>query len=1276
MSLRFTLEETTPPPVTSTLTHTTDACIVSVVTKTHTTDAVILKESTKTHTTDAIAKAEGTTRDHTTDAVIVPAGVTIAHTTDASLKTSPLLTHTSDVKVIIISTQTHTVDAIIKALGVTTTHTTDALNVALRTQTHTTDVIKLKTLTLTHTTDFIKFRTVALSHTTDAKTVFARTRSHTTDAYVRGVPSVSHTTDAKLTVTGLASHTTDAIVSQVSYEQTHTTDAILGHPPLRHTTDALVAPADLRTLTGVVDVTSGLDTVTGTGTLFLTQVSAGQQIVVAGEAQTVLAVTDNLNLTTVSTFAGTQTAVPYQVLFASQIPPQLGFTHEIRDQSGALLRQLPEFGSPLVSAIGEFQDQWEFGGGPSAASGVISLDELANNPTAWQRGNRWLVKDETTGEYIFAGDLKKPVDTGDKVVIAADGWGKVPDTDQRRLLFESLNLDMWSMADDHPISYEDSSPEKLNSGNIFVKNHGGKISFIIPRHSAFIRNKNTGLPTAWYNGAYFWVPETELHRVAADIHKHHNDDKYDMQVVAAHGPAGTLNVIATFSMGAAGPDLFDVSIPTGYDLVGVRLKRTDRALHTVHERRFWLENLRVGSIATTDDFFLSDGMRYLLTAMGATATTVPDSTTLMLPYDVDSTPSEAADDLAVLGPWTWRMDADSSGAKVGVAGPVGERVWYVDLEHSPVDFLPQEVFNGVRYNYNIEGGHVLWATVMATTNPFPTGYDRIYRLELDSPGPQTIATEFAQNVADYLTAETVTGSCILALVSTSPGGTPAPATLVKPGDQLIFTQHSDTAVYVSTIKHRQDGSLIDVEFTSGNPLLDRLLAERKRLLNMGLTGAKASLILLGIEDPLDPTGSVVTFIEILRHNGKYSYHAVFEWDPVDFDIDGNPTAIKRYNVKARPLERVDVSTWEPVSKDDGGGWRRNFVREPKDDEDPEFDPPTRWVLRELDHPHRWKWEFWVQAEDILGQLSVGVSTITDKPAGDVPPHLENCLVKRGANGIVFLYTVPREFLAITGRGTGSGSSLTGRGTSFLSDVVPGDLIRVGTDERRVSAVSDDAHLTIASSWSGSFSTAKIFVEKAAESVRWTVSQIATTKNFDTATIVEEHRKGHGHRTTFSTEDSDQEYFVRGRTEDVEGDKAVWVNAVKRTTNPDGNSDPATPPDAIKPKNVGKICEFSIDTATAQLYGKRWRAPHDYKIKRITGTANSQTSAAIFDIKKNGSHSIFANTSDMLHITGGDGSTKAIEDNLLDDGDYIQVRCEQTGGAIDVVIHVILERMPD
>lgn len=467
----------------------------------------------------------------------------------------------------------------------------------------------------------------------------------------------------------------------------------------------------------------------------------------------------------------------------------------------------------------------------------------------------------------------------------------------------------------------------------------------------------------------YWAPGINLTRIAFDIHRNHGSDDYTLDLLGATGPSGTLTQLDTWGMKAGDSKQITKTIATGYDLLMLRLHRKEAA-DQKHARAFrlTLENVRINSIAVGDAYTVEDAVKELGTRLGCSNAEVSTTTQNVLPFDVDSgTYGDALDEACLVADWHWGIYANVGGTRVMRAGPWGSafsKTWRLTQVEAPVELVPLERFNRIAIRYRYTSGVTQMVKVTASPNPFPSLWNE-YALDLDEPVPPLDITQaFGQTVINYLSLLRFGGSASFTLVEDDAApGTPVSAQKVKPGDVLKLSNYGNLALRVKSVKHSETG-IVQAVFADGHPMLEKILAQRRRLIALGRSNAAATLGPLDPAAPAVPENVALGFALREVRGDRAEYDVVVDWDAVTFDEDGDGTAVRRYIAQIRA---VDKTTGVPIIRSGKELILRQVVSE-RSDTDPSNDPdtPTRANFRHIEKPKDWSWQARVKAEDLLG----------------------------------------------------------------------------------------------------------------------------------------------------------------------------------------------------------------------------------------------------------------------------------------------------------------------
>jgi hypothetical protein len=690
-------------------------------------------------------------------------------------------------------------------------------------------------------------------------------------------------------------------------------------------------------------------------------------------------------------------AIPAATAYADAPVPAMpgvyevgGLAHFFIEPGGDLAgaRQLPDLSGGRKRFVASYRDLLTTSGGFMSATAQVPQAELTEYPDHFRAGATWLVKDLALNKFIFGGVLNRPEKNAGVGTLSADGWGLDADHDVLRWRWQARPGE-WIDATSFPFKYRKGDvydQTRILVGMIAARHskldEEAQLEFWIPEGTVF---KHENGAFEWHGTLVQWTPGNNHKRISFEIHKNKDDAKYTLELVGAtsydlSNEATAFTVIDSWTMGSAtgtGNTLddevgfqVDVNIPGSYELIGLRMKRSDKTDKTAAGRKFRLRNCKVwGQRGTQQNtLHIDDAFGDIFTRLGAVETLIDVSTFDILPYDAErATIAQIADELALYaGKWFWRMSATTAGEKKGEAArygtPLGNNPgeWEVVHVQQPVQFLPEQQYNRIAFDYKL-GSETQLKKLDATINPYPDDYIKEYRLEIEEPPREAIATAFAQNIIDYLSEERATGNATLAYVRNPVTGAIKRAHIVEPGDRLYFVAQ-DRRVFVSEIAHAD--SLVEVTFASGNPLLDKWLARRKRKLSLGFSNAQATLGPLGLDKPEKPLDFNLAFEDVTRKAGSKSFDAILDWDPVTLDINGKATAIREYVIQGRPLHLVG-GNWVPV--EDKKQWIKERVKDTPADADDDI--PTRLRIRDIDNPGKWRWQFRIMAIDVLDKES-------------------------------------------------------------------------------------------------------------------------------------------------------------------------------------------------------------------------------------------------------------------------------------------------------------------
>jgi hypothetical protein len=646
--------------------------------------------------------------------------------------------------------------------------------------------------------------------------------------------------------------------------------------------------------------------------------------------------------------------------------------------------------------LGGFEDRATFSGGFQSATGYVAKSFYQAHPSAFSAGSRWVAIDQRTGQVIFSGRLKQAADGPGVVYLSADGDGLRFEKRFERLLFASQATDQWAPGDEDPFEFD-------RSGRFEVKVRGNHLVFEVPRFTSFRKNR-AGKPSAWYSAPLvFWAPKVDIRWVRFDVEvSGPSMSAYDLELVGIdEGPVGKVVVIDSWALGQRSRTV-DRKVPAGYDLVGLRLKRSTQVKKAPHNRVV-LSNVYVGSIASETVYTLDKAFKELFSRAGITKTEVAQSGVNILPYDAaKATLADVADDLAVFGGWFWRVwaEPEPSTALVGEAGPLGAVTWRVVVQQTPVRLYPARQYNVVRYTYRYPGGYESQGEVRASVDPFPS-LDEVYDLSLPEPPIEPLARRVAQVIVDLLSQPWTAGGATLYTVRKPGDTTEVPATVVRPGDAVEFAEYPNVRAIVEEVSHSEDGALTEVRFADSPRLVERWLAMYQQRLNRGLSPDGAALSLLGAREPVAPN-LLAGFVNTVTKSGKKDFDLVAEVQEVLEDVDGEGTWVPVYEFRARPL---DASSGNPIPESEGGGWRHRRIRATYDG-DP--DEALRVTWKDIPHPNKWAWEVQAWAVDALGQRSAISKAFPGKPAAFGPPDPVSASIDVDRRVITVTHVIPDD----------------------------------------------------------------------------------------------------------------------------------------------------------------------------------------------------------------------------------------------------------------------------
>ena len=676
-------------------------------------------------------------------------------------------------------------------------------------------------------------------------------------------------------------------------------------------------------------------------------------------------------------------SVVFRLFVAPYVPGVLGLTHVFTSGDGLTTRTLPDPSATFPrQVVGGFQALGQAPGGFISATGEISQAEFDANPLIYTWGTTWrILNADDSNRVVWAGRLTDPQVSGGKAVLHAEGWGAQADKEFDHLLWQTRDLDKWTVADSDPFNYD--TDRKIQAEVV-----GRGIRFKVRRKEVFKRN-NAGSPTSWSTGVVFWAPQVDLNRIKFTIDKERDADAYDIQLLRATGPSGALTLVATYSLGSGGPTTVSETITGNPDLLMLRMRRQSEDGKT-RAFRCVIKDVKVNGLAGTSDTYTVDQVVSDIAArIGGNTDGIEPVTQNALPLDVeDSSAGAILDELGLLVNRNWGIE-DNGTTKAWMFKRWDAQTWVLATPQSPVEVLPVERFNQVRVPYRYPGGVKAYLKRTASPNPFAAGFN-VKQIDLDDPlPPEDIAAAFAQNLADDLGQERYAGTATF--VSVEDDAAPGVLTSgwrVKAGDRLKLPNNNDLILRIEEVTYSDE--VVTVRFSESNPLLERVLRRRNLILARGRGNAWATLGGFDLERPSVPTGVTLAFKEAERRGGRRKFHAVLDWNAVTEDIEGNGTAIQRYVAHFQPVDASGV----PIPELDGGGITKKVIDRNNDNDPDTEDIATKAILRNLEHPHSWRWRARVKAVDVLGEKSyLSAWTPYAKPATFGPPDPTNLTVK-------------------------------------------------------------------------------------------------------------------------------------------------------------------------------------------------------------------------------------------------------------------------------------------
>lgn len=496
----------------------------------------------------------------------------------------------------------------------------------------------------------------------------------------------------------------------------------------------------------------------------------------------------------------------------------------------------------------------------------------------------------------------------------------------------------------------------INSGKIDANVRGKSLVFKVAKHTHFHGGEGSGL--------VFWAFEQPLRRIAFDLDKDLNTDSYKLELAIAVGPDGALNEVQSWSLDSDGPTSIDFTLPrdkTDYDMIFLRLSRKDGHVNKSSRKyRLSISNIRVNAIAKGDDYTTSDVVRDISARLDLHKREIEDEDTDVLPLDVtSSTFADALNTVALLDDDRWLI-LDRGNGPVMDYGAWDKRVWRVNDSQAQVDLVPIPRFNVVRVPFRGPGGVEDIAEVKAVPSPFPPGIFEYFDVPLDDPlPPEDAARAFGQRVVDYFSESRAAGSARITRVEDDDGRSTF-AHFMHAGDVVEVPGYRGRRLRIKSLRRTED--VVELNFDDGHALLDKWLAQRRRLLAMGRPSADATWAETSEAKPDVPQNVALTFT-VREHKQHAEFRAIVNWDDVTNDIQGTELNVDRYQVHLMPTNAAgDKQANGQVHK------KTAHAKESGDAADTD-DPPTRAVFPNVEHPRTWYYKARVRAIDNRGRRS-------------------------------------------------------------------------------------------------------------------------------------------------------------------------------------------------------------------------------------------------------------------------------------------------------------------
>lgn len=645
-------------------------------------------------------------------------------------------------------------------------------------------------------------------------------------------------------------------------------------------------------------------------------------------------------------------------------------------------------------------------GGPMDMWGSISKTEYAENAAYYEPGNLvevWDADDSDggfpNGRCVWAGRLDtEATDDGATIQLHANGVGKDPDDSYKDRLWQNRDEEAWTAGDADPHNYDQ---DKLIEARV----NGGRLVLGWKRKVKFRRNQ-AGLPVSWASGLAYWREGKDFSRAAFHIELDRRPAGTELQVLTANGPDGALTLRHTedLSVGALSRDVNVPNIPGSPDLVYLRLERTAESPDAAKEKAFRcvITNARVNTelVGNTDDYKAHQVVSDVADDYSGDQSGIQASGVNVMPYDAEGiSDGDVLDEQALVTNryWSRRRKADGTG-NAWYFEDWGTEEFTFTASEDPVRRVQIEQEEAPRWNvvavpYRGDGGVRRWVQKRANPDPFP-GESFVFRLDLQEPlPPQVISETLGQNVADRLAVARRRVRFSITHVLNELG-VEVPATRLREGNVVVFTDFGDFACRIARLEC--DGTVVSISNETGSgptgdPVVDRILTRRPLALARGRRNAQATLGGFDVDRPAVPQNVEMGFKEVEVRGGDRRFNAVLDYDPVTEDIDGTGTAIARYVARFRFKDEngnvVNDANGDPMIE-------RREVRRKRGD-DAADDLPTKIVLPNLPHPHKWKVQGQVAAVDVFGEPShFSPWTPAAYPASFAPPAPTNLEVTK------------------------------------------------------------------------------------------------------------------------------------------------------------------------------------------------------------------------------------------------------------------------------------------